>query len=77
MLFQNPEDLFKSEFVIELVSPYIKWCEGSCHDYGHLKGAFAMAAAAVNQVISQHFSLTHQCMNVISDQMWIPDVPLW
>ena len=48
MLFQNPEDLFKSEFVIELVSPYVKWCEGSCHDYGHLKGAFAMAAAAVN-----------------------------
>jgi hypothetical protein len=59
MLFQNPEDLFESGFVIELVSPYIKWCEGSCHDYGHLKGAFAMAAAAVSWFISQCFGSTH------------------
>ena len=34
-------------FVIDLVSPFFKWCDGSCYDYGRLTGALAMAAAGV------------------------------
>ncbi|KAH9970817.1 hypothetical protein BJV74DRAFT_718903, partial [Russula compacta] len=45
--YVKPDDLFESVFVVDLISPFIKWCEGSCHDYSHLKGAFAMASAGV------------------------------
>jgi hypothetical protein len=45
---QPPENLFHSEFVIAIFGRYVKWCKGSCHDYGHLVGALAMTAAGVS-----------------------------
>ncbi|KAH9992963.1 hypothetical protein BJV74DRAFT_713691, partial [Russula compacta] len=41
------DNLFESKFVIELMSPFLKLCEGSAHDYGRPVGAFCMAAAGV------------------------------
>ncbi|KAH9988441.1 hypothetical protein BJV74DRAFT_885329 [Russula compacta] len=52
--YVKPEDLFESRFVVDLVSPFIKWCEGSCHDYGRLEGAYAMAAAGIERAFGMY-----------------------
>ncbi|KIM80299.1 hypothetical protein PILCRDRAFT_49899, partial [Piloderma croceum F 1598] len=44
-----PKDLFESQFVIELLAPFLKWCKGS-----HVKpnGAVAMAATGIERAFS-------------------------
>ncbi|KAH9965081.1 hypothetical protein BJV74DRAFT_745813, partial [Russula compacta] len=54
--YVKPDDLFESVFVVNLVSPFIKWCKGLCHDYGHLKGAFAMASAGIERGFRMYHS---------------------
>ncbi|KAH9984631.1 hypothetical protein BJV74DRAFT_776087 [Russula compacta] len=73
--YVKPEDLFESRFVVDLVSPFIKWCEGSCHDYGRLEGAYAMAAAGVCvYIFLMFFSSSHLSY---SDRARIRDVSHW
>lgn len=51
--------------MVDLVSPFIKWCEGSCHDYGRLKGAYAMAAAGVCvDLFLMFFSSSHMSFQI-------------
>jgi hypothetical protein len=45
---QAPRDLFESEFILQLLQQYAKWCRGSCFDFGRPVGALAMAATAVS-----------------------------
>ena len=49
---QPPKNVFGSKFIITLFGSYVKWCKGSCHDYGPLKGALAMSAAGVSHFLS-------------------------
>jgi hypothetical protein len=45
---QKPEGPFQSEFIIAVLTPYLKACQGSCIDFGHPVGALGMASAAVS-----------------------------
>jgi hypothetical protein len=49
---QPPINVFGSKFIITLFGSYVKWCKGSCHDYGPLKGALGMSAAGVSHFLS-------------------------
>ncbi|KAH9987755.1 hypothetical protein BJV74DRAFT_796436 [Russula compacta] len=43
----KPEGPFQSEFIIAVLTPYLKACQGLCVDFGHPVGALGMASAAV------------------------------
>ena len=45
---QPPVDIFESDFIIEVFSPFVKGCKDSCVDYGYLIGALALSAAGVS-----------------------------
>jgi len=45
----EPEGIFESTYIIQLLSQYLKWCIGSCHDYGRPIGALSMAAAGIER----------------------------
>ncbi|KAF8496231.1 hypothetical protein F5888DRAFT_1615004, partial [Russula emetica] len=47
----EPDGIFESTFIIQLLSQYLKWCTGSCHDYGHPIGVLSMAAAGVSEYL--------------------------
>ncbi|KAF8493028.1 hypothetical protein F5888DRAFT_1806464 [Russula emetica] len=47
--YVEPDGIFESTFIIQLLSQYLKWCTGSCHDYGHPIGALSMAAAGIER----------------------------
>jgi len=48
-IHQAPKDLFESQFVIDLLAPFLKWCKGSRIDHGKPNGAVAMAATGVSK----------------------------
>jgi len=50
-----PKDLFESQFVIELLAPFLKWCNGSRVDHGKPNGAVAMAATGVSKQLVANF----------------------
>ncbi|KAF8488593.1 hypothetical protein F5888DRAFT_1809552 [Russula emetica] len=47
--YVEPDGIFESTFIIQLLSQYLKWCTGSCHDYGHPIGTLSMAAAGFSK----------------------------
>jgi hypothetical protein len=49
MFRQAPKDLFESQFVIELLAPFLKWCKDSRINHGNPNGAVAMAATGVSK----------------------------
>lgn len=49
-LLQPPDDIFQSQFILDVFGLYVKWCQGSVLDYGYMKGALALAAAAVRNM---------------------------
>jgi hypothetical protein len=51
IILQKPEGIFESTFIISLLCQYLKWCKGSCNNYGQPIGALAMAAMAVSGLI--------------------------
>jgi hypothetical protein len=55
--FQAPKGIFESKFIVQLLSQYLKWCNGSCNDYGRPIGALAMAATAVSDNILVRYGI--------------------
>jgi hypothetical protein len=47
-MIQKPLNIFESSFMIVLLTPFLKSCQGSCYDYGNPEGAVALGAAAVS-----------------------------
>ncbi|KAH9959509.1 hypothetical protein BGW80DRAFT_1256435 [Lactifluus volemus] len=45
----KPREIFQSPFVISVLTSFIKWCKGSCFDFGYPKGALGMAAGGVER----------------------------
>ncbi|KAI0244949.1 hypothetical protein BJV78DRAFT_1092706, partial [Lactifluus subvellereus] len=44
----EPDDIFESKFIIQLLTPFLKSCKGSCQNHGCPVGALALAATAVS-----------------------------
>ncbi|KAH9960529.1 hypothetical protein BJV74DRAFT_984234 [Russula compacta] len=50
----KPVNIFESTFMIVLLAPFLKSCQGSCHNHGDLKGAVALGAAALRCAFSMY-----------------------
>ncbi|KAH9991212.1 hypothetical protein BJV74DRAFT_772310, partial [Russula compacta] len=45
-----PDNIFESKFMIALLAPFMKSCQGSCSDYNKPKGALCLGATAVSSL---------------------------
>jgi hypothetical protein len=55
-VFQEPQNIFQSAFIIALLTLFLKSCKGSCFDFGYPKGALGMAATGVCVYLYPHTS---------------------
>ncbi|KDQ63883.1 hypothetical protein JAAARDRAFT_187284 [Jaapia argillacea MUCL 33604] len=54
--YVRPQGIFESDFVIALLSTFLKSTKGSKEDFGYPKGAIAMAAAAIERAFQAYVS---------------------
>ncbi|KAI0000683.1 hypothetical protein BJV74DRAFT_748348, partial [Russula compacta] len=54
--YMKGEDIFESRFIIDVVSPFLKWCKNSSKNFGRPTGALALAAAAVERAFKMYHS---------------------
>ncbi|KDQ50186.1 hypothetical protein JAAARDRAFT_200185 [Jaapia argillacea MUCL 33604] len=71
--FQQPQGIFESDFVIALLSAFLKSTKGSKDDFGYPKGAIAMAAAAIERAF-QAYANGAQCEPKMFSQANYTDV---
>ncbi|KAH9989674.1 hypothetical protein BJV74DRAFT_796107 [Russula compacta] len=55
----KPLDVFESPFMITLLTPFLKSCQGSCYDYGNLKGAVTLGVVALHHAFSMYTTGVH------------------
>ncbi|KAI0245201.1 hypothetical protein BJV78DRAFT_1140472, partial [Lactifluus subvellereus] len=65
----EPEGIFQSDFIIQLLSQYLKWCKGSCHNYGRPIGALSMAATAIERGFLMYLTGTRTDQGQFSKDM--------
>ncbi|KAH9970253.1 hypothetical protein BJV74DRAFT_784526, partial [Russula compacta] len=73
----KPVNIFESTFMIALLAPFLKSCQGSCHNHGDPKGAVALGAAAVcaffaftNQILNMHPQL-RRAFSMYTTGVWV------